>query len=159
MGKQMEDGAGRTIIFGAKVVAATLVAWWLGMPGAFRMLLVLQIVDVGVGCLAATQRQELRSALAWSGMARKVIAWLLVLVVYELQVDGASALLPSSPINNMALAAVAAVAFAGAEAISIVENAQRAGLPVPTFLTKSLAQTRDLLFNDDEDSDDDNATG
>ncbi len=141
---------GKTFWFGVQFTAAAILAWWIGMPNAIRLLVALQIADVVMGMIAAKKRSELRSALAWSGWAKKIAAWVAVFVVYRFQVDGSGVVLGGAPIDNMVLVSVAAVGFAVAEGISIVENAQRAGLWIPKFLTNGLAQTKELIFGDDD---------
>ncbi len=142
---------GKTFIFGCEVAAAALLAWWIGMPNAIRLLVALQIADVVMGLVAAKKRSEIRSALAWAGWAKKIAAWVVVFVVYRFQVDGSGVVTGGAPIDNMALVRVAAIGFAVAEAISIAENAQRAGLWIPKFLTDGLAQTKELIFGNNND--------
>ena len=142
---------GKTIIVGLEALVIGAIAWLMDLPDAFRLLIVLQIADVAMGCIAARQRNELRSALAWRGWSKKLAAWVIVLVVYEFQVDAVGVIGADAPMPDITLAAIAAIGFAVAEALSIIENAQRAGLPIPRFLTNGLAQTREMIFGGEDD--------
>ncbi|KKN74799.1 hypothetical protein LCGC14_0386920 [marine sediment metagenome] len=140
---------GKTFWFGAKWTAGVILAIWIGMPGAFKLLLICQILDVVSGLLAANNRHELRSALAWRGIRNKVLTWIVVLLVYQLQVQAVGAVLSDTQVPGPMLAGFAAIGFAGAEAMSIVENALRSGLKIPTFLVTGLAMVHDKVFGDE----------
>ena len=58
-----------------------LIAWWAGLHSAYRVLLVMQAVDVVSGVLAAGATGTLRSRIGHVGIRRKGAAWLLIMAL------------------------------------------------------------------------------
>lgn len=106
--------------------------WLKGQP-VFAGLLLLMLLDIMVGICLSLIRKTLSSAVSWRGMSRKIIMLLLV---------GTSAVLqqfiPSFPFLN-----VVSAFYTLTEAISILENAAMAGVPLPKGLVETLMKLRE----------------
>ncbi|MCW5939898.1 MAG: phage holin family protein [Fimbriimonadaceae bacterium] len=94
-------------------------------------LLVLMACDVLMGLLIAFGRKEVSSSVSRVGMARKAAVLLVVAVAYLVETY------VQTPVG-LATAAF----FALTEALSVVENAARLGVPIPGFLRAALAKLR-----------------
>lgn len=127
---------------GIQVAIAVLIGFWIGLPNAFKALMLLQAIDIATGmtaaALATDPKQRLSSPIATRGVRRKGLAWAVVGAVCVLQTYLATQMQVS--LWGFTPATAIAAYFAIVEALSIVENAQRAGLPIPTFLSNILAQ-------------------
>lgn len=127
-----------------KVTVAGLAAFWFGLPGAFKALMLLQTLDILTGMAAATQesdpKRRLSSTVGMRGIRRKGLAWAVVGVVYVLETYLAVEMQVS--LWGFTPAAAVAAWFGLTEALSIVENAERSGVPIPAFVSNALAQQR-----------------
>jgi toxin secretion/phage lysis holin len=131
------DCVDERVEFWGKVLIASVVAFFAGLPLALQALLVVQVIDIASGVLAAASRGEVDGSIAGKGVGRKAMVWLVVLGVAVLQplvgFDFDQAL------GFDAASAVAAF-YALADGLSIVTNAERAGVPVPKFVSRALAR-------------------
>lgn len=123
-----------------KVLMAAVGAFFVGLPEAVQFLFWMQLFDVVSGLLAAGKRSEVASAVAAGGIRKKVYVWLLVLVVWLLQGQFAQEF--PAVIAGYSIADGVALYFGIVEAVSIVENAEKLGLPLPAFLKGALAGAR-----------------
>lgn len=132
MNRQWNDPLAAWVHVGAGA-AAMLFA---NIPALVWILIGLQAMDLLTGMLAAGLRAEMASDVAWRGIGKKVMA-LLILVS-----TGLIGLALESLTAFPAVALVQAVAgfYAAHEGLSILENASRAGLPVPEVLKGALAR-------------------
>lgn len=94
---------------------------------------ILAILDVLTGLVAAFVAKQVNSTASFKGMAKKMT---MVLVIATFAV--LDALFPG-PV----LAQIAAAAFIFVEALSIVENAGRLGVPIPKALMDALSKLKD----------------
>lgn len=117
-----------------------LIAWWAGLHSAYRVLLVMQAVDVVSGVLAAGATGTLRSRIGHVGIRRKGAAWLLIMALAYIQGEAAGYMaLPET--GGVGVAQWTAAGLAFMEFVSIVENVARMGVPLPGWLRKSLRET------------------
>jgi len=112
------------------------------------MLMVMMVLDAVSGLVAAFIERKLSSKIGFVGMMKKAAMLLVVgmAAVVEITIHG---ILPEQLRVQMPipLAKFTAGFFFLNEAISVLENASRAGAPLPAFLTNGLAQTREQLSN------------
>jgi toxin secretion/phage lysis holin len=113
------------------LLAGLLAAFWGDLPVLVQLLLALMALDIGTGVAAAVVTRTLSSAVSWRGITRKAVVLLVVLAAARIQEGlGVSAAVQLDD-------AVSAF-YCVHEAISIAENAARAGVPVPTALRRAL---------------------
>ena len=117
-----------------------LVAWWAGLHSAFRVLLVLQVLDVITGVLAAARAKSLRSRIGAAGIKRKTAAWLLIVALAYIQHE-LIGLVDMPNTGSLGVAQWSAAGLAIMEFVSISENVARMGVPLPGWLRQMLAET------------------
>jgi toxin secretion/phage lysis holin len=101
---------------------------WIGI------LLVLMVLDILTGLCASGVQRRLSSKIGFIGMMRKTSVLLVVAMSAMLQAGQSQ-----MPIDaQLPLAKMTAGAFALMESLSILENARRAGVPIPAWLNKTL---------------------
>jgi len=124
----------------AKLVLAAIIGGLTTLLGGFDdMLLILTVfiaLDITSGWLRAFIQKKLSSQESWRGTVRKVLIY--VIVVVAAQLDRLTA---SNVIRN-----AVAIFYCASEALSILENAVAAGLPVPDFLREVLVQLNEKKF-------------
>ena len=103
-----------------------MLGWALGLSAAYHLLIVMMILDVASGLLAGHRNGGLDSDISWRGMRKKGLT---LVVVTMAAILGNYASLPTGE--------WAAGAFALVEVISILENAQRGGVEIPTWLRQT----------------------
>lgn len=110
----------------------TTMTYLLGWNQAVEALLVLMIIDYLTGVLAAyiDPRTKLDSRLGFKGICKKIVILMLVVLATEL---GRAA-------GIAELQTVVVWFFVGNEGLSIIENAAKAGVPVPKRLRDTLEQ-------------------
>lgn len=123
----------RDYIFGA--LGAVLGSFVAAIHPIVWMLLAAQTLDFASGVIAAAVTGQLDSDRGWRGIGRKALTWSVIASVYLAQV----ALGEPAP-----MAAVVCGFYIGIEGVSVLENAARAGVPVPPILTQMLARLQDL---------------
>lgn len=104
----------------------------LGLLGGWNMwlkaLVLFIVLDYISGLLAAYVEKKLNSQIGFKGIAKKLFIFILIAVAYQIDT-----LLGSTAIR------IAVIGFyIGIEGLSILENAGRAGVPIPSVLKESL---------------------
>lgn len=117
------------LVAGAKVVIGIVASLWLGLHPLVQLLLVLMVMDIISGIIAAGQAGLLNSDRSYVGMRKKVMVLLLV---------GVSTLI--EPYVGLSVAAVVAGFYCVHEMLSVLENADALGLPIPGVLSDALAK-------------------
>jgi toxin secretion/phage lysis holin len=113
---------------GAAVAAAA--ALWASLPATVIALLGLMALDVATGLVAGWAAGALDSAVGWRGLARKLATVLAILAVGIMQRAFGDAIPAAEAVAGF---------YCAIEALSIVENLARAGVPVPAPLRAALA--------------------
>jgi len=126
----------------AKAALAAVLSAFLGLHMMIQLLVYAIAFDIATGLIAAWIAREISSDVSRRGIARKV---LMLLGVAAAEVFGRmSGLEVSVPWGGTwGLGAAVAGYYAIHEAISIVENLVRAGVPVPQFIVNKLARLRE----------------
>jgi toxin secretion/phage lysis holin len=114
----------------ARLVGAVAAAVWLTFEPAVQLLLILMVLDVASGTVAGVTARNLSSETAFAGLAKKALILILV--------AGAAALQPQSGVSF--LASAVAGFYATHEALSVIENAAKAGVPIPRVLRDALTR-------------------
>lgn len=117
-----------------------VVPWWI-VP-AFEWfsrqpvvigLLALMFIDVFAGLFLAITRKTVSSTVSWRGMSKKAMVLLVILASAVLQ-----QFVPMLPVLNMV-----SLFYTCTEALSILENAALAGIPLPAGLKETLIKLRE----------------
>ena len=119
-------GVGGAIVTGA--LAAMLGGWdmWL------KALIIFVVLDYLSGVMAAATQKKLNSEVGYKGIIKKVFVFVLVAVAFEVDI-----LLGTNAVR------IAVIGFyLGTEGLSILENAGKAGIPLPEPLKQALIQIR-----------------
>lgn len=150
--KPMESSLDR-LWLGVKFAALALFAWWAGLQSIYRVLMILQALDVLSGVLVAYRTRTLASSIGHAGLRRKTMIWLLILSVNLVVVElGGLIEIPPQAIGRYGPAEFAAAGFTFMEFVSIVENANRVGIKLPAVLVSGLAQAKKTLgYGDTEE--------
>jgi len=106
--------------------------WFSGQP-VIAGLIALMLIDVMVGIFLSIAKQTLSSTVSWRGMSKKAIMLLIIGTVGVLQ-----PFMPAIPILNLVSAF-----YTLTEALSILENAAAAGVPLPSGLVDTLVKLKD----------------
>jgi toxin secretion/phage lysis holin len=108
------------------------IAYWLGgIDHILIALLALVVLDYITGLLAAWQNKELSSSTGFRGIIKKIMTLAVVALAYT--VEG----LAGVPLREITI-----MFFAINEALSILENAAKTGLPIPKKLHEVLKQLK-----------------
>ena len=113
--------------------AVGLLGWFFGgIDGFVKVLITFSIIDFITGLMAAYSKHELNSSVGFNGICRKISMYCLVGVAHiiDLYMLGDTAMLKTS----------VTLFYAVNEGISIFENVDVLGIPIPQFL-------KDRLFN------------
>ena len=112
--------------------AGAAVSHFLGWDDALEALCALMVLDYVTGMLAAyiSPALKLNSARGLKGICKKIMMLLLVVLAHEL--ERASGV--------PAVQSVVVWFFIGNEGLSIIENAAKAGVPIPSKLRDTLEQ-------------------
>jgi toxin secretion/phage lysis holin len=100
-----------------------------GWDMTLQVLITMAIIDYATGMIAATILGELKSKIGFKGIAKKVVLFLLVGVATQVDVALGS---------NSAIREATIFFFMGNELLSILENAGRMGVPLPSALTNAV---------------------
>lgn len=103
--------------------------------------IVLMAIDVLTGVINAWIKGEIKSSILRKGLGKK-IGEILILAIGELFLFGMS--LPVAILNGISLYIIVM------ELISICENLEKLGVPIPKFIKKALASTEDKIQGDDD---------
>jgi toxin secretion/phage lysis holin len=120
-----------------KLAVSFLLALWLGLPWAWKALVLLNMLDVLSGLLKAGTEGEINSNAMSRGLRRKAYMWLLIMAIAVLEYYAWEALATAGV--TFSVSNVFALGFALMEIISIVENSESAGLRLPRFMRRHLA--------------------
>ena len=131
------------LLLWVKIGIAAMAAWVIALPIVIWLLLGMQVLDIVSGLVASGQRSELSSSISWEGMKKKVFQWILVLTAVILQYQVGMVFGQDTHFIGLSPAEVAAWFFVVTEALSIAENADKAGMPMPPFMMKALAIAND----------------
>lgn len=128
----------------AGLIVATVASIW-GQAGLMlQALLLMMALDIFSGWVAAWGRQELDSNVGWIGLRKKLLMLSVVAAAVIIQPT-----LAYSTGTNIPLAEFSAGFLCAVEALSVVENAGRAGVPIPRVLRDALARLRDTADGGD----------
>lgn len=121
------------IVWGSiTAVGGTVLSNFLGWDQSLEVLLVAMVIDYVTGVLAAyiNPHMALNSQKGFKGICKKIIIILLVALAHELDK------MTGQPLVQTMVVCF----FIGNEGLSIVENAAKAGLPIPQKLRETLEQ-------------------
>ena len=125
----------RNIQLSVTAIGGAIGAFLGNMDGLLYTLIAFIIIDYITGFLCAIVEHDLSSEVGAKGIAKKVAILLLV---------GVANLIDVNVIKSGAVVRTAVIFFyLSNEGVSILENAGRLGLPIPTKLKAVLAQLRD----------------
>ena len=97
-----------------------------GLDGYIKVLIAFTVIDYISGVCKAGAEGKISSAVGFKGIARKVIMFFFV---------GIAHIIDKHMLNyNQALKVAVCLFYIGNEGISIVENADKLGVPIPKFL-------------------------
>ncbi|WP_088313030.1 phage holin family protein [Bacillus cereus] len=100
-----------------------------GWDTTLKVLVIMAAIDYLTGVIAAGFNGELKSKVGFKGIAKKVVLFLLVAAATQ-----ADAIVGT----NSALREVTIFFFIGNELLSLLENAGRMGIPLPSALTNAV---------------------
>jgi toxin secretion/phage lysis holin len=118
----------------------TNTTWTLMLP------IILMAIDVLTGTINAWIKGEIKSSILRKGLGKK-IGEIVVLAIGELFLIAMS--LPLAVLNGISLYIIVM------ELISICENLEKLGVPIPKFVKKALASTEEKINEDSKDGDED----
>ncbi len=111
----------------------SVAAAWMRIPHMVQVLLMIMGLDLISGILAAIATKSVNSSLMLKGLFKKLSVLPLLALLHIIE----------APLNlPFEFESVAVVAFILYEAMSIVENAARAGVPIPAVIVSTLAKAK-----------------
>lgn len=123
-------------LIGAKAITAIMLGYFLGLHWIMQLLIYFMFIDIATGFLSGYVSQTLDSSVSFRGMAKKAIVLFIV---------GMATLLGMNV--GIELGAYTAAFYALHEGLSILENAGKAGLPIPTGLKEALVKVSENLMH------------
>ena len=104
-----------------------ILGWFFGgLDGYIKVLIAFTVIDYISGVCRAGAEGKISSAVGFKGIARKIIMFFLV---------GIAHIIDKHMLNdNQALKVAVCLFYIGNEGISIIENADKLGVPIPKFL-------------------------
>lgn len=124
---------GTEIEWGATVSCiGTVFSYLVGWNAVIEALLIAMLIDYMTGVLAAyiNPHLALNSQKGFKGILKKIMILLLIVLAHELD----------HAIGQQAIQMIVVWFFLGNEGLSIIENAAKAGLPIPQKLRDTLEQ-------------------
>lgn len=116
----------------------TTIFEWYGHAQVLFALVGLIILDILMGLAVAFVDKTVSSSASWRGMTKKSAILIVIAMVGLLQPQ-----LQSVPaVGSVPLTQLIASFYCLSEALSILENASRIGIPLPPFLITSLSKLR-----------------
>ena len=112
----------------------------------FMLPIILMAIDVLTGIINAWIKGEIKSSILRKGLGKK-IGEIVVLAIGELFLIAMS--LPMAVLNGISLYIIVM------ELISICENLEKLGVPIPNFVKKALASTEEKINEGSKDGDED----
>jgi toxin secretion/phage lysis holin len=117
----------------ATVAGIAVAAQWVKVPYTVQLLLMLMGLDVISGVIAAISTRTLASSMMVRGLFKKLAVFPLLALLH----------LVEKPLNlSFEFEGLAAVAFILYEAMSIIENCAKAGVPIPSVIVSVLAKAK-----------------
>lgn len=117
----------------AKLAFAFVVGWFLGLPSAYALLIVLTVLDMASAMIAAAVTRTLDKQRSFEGVLNKIQMWVLVIACDAVGHYEAGRMfgivIPAGP--------GAALLFCGHEFVSLVANVRRGGLKLPFGLSSA----------------------
>ena len=104
-----------------------ILGWFFGgLDGYIKVLIAFTVIDYISGVCRAGAEGKISSAVGFKGIARKIIMFFLV---------GIAHIIDKHMLNdNQALKVAVCLFYIGNEGISIIENADKLGVPIPKIL-------------------------
>jgi toxin secretion/phage lysis holin len=128
-------------ITAVKAGAAIIVTAWLGFPAAIRIMVMLMGLDMATGIMSAAIEGRVSSEISIRGLVKKISIAVAVLFVHLL--DGMLLPMFGIPMEELGLEKIFAIYIAFSEAISIIENLAKCGVPFPMPVVKALSQIKE----------------
>lgn len=135
------DALWKWFLLGGSAVLAFVVS----LPAAIQALALMQLIDLATGLIASYGTGRLSSNIAYAGLKKKALAWVMLAVVAVLGLVLKDMF--NVNINGFGPVEVVAIYFASMEAISVVENVERMGVKLPEWLTKGLHVVNEKFGN------------
>jgi toxin secretion/phage lysis holin len=126
-----------TSMFGISLVGSFVSFLIGGMDSLVIILLCFVIADYVTGLIASAIEGRLSSQVGFRGIVRKLLIFVLVAVSHLLEI--------AIGWNNHFIRDAIIFFYITNEFISIVENAGRAGVPIPSFLRKAIELFKDEM--------------
>ena len=123
--------------------AVGLLGWFFGgIDGFVKVLITFSIIDFITGLMAAYTKHELNSSVGFNGICRKISMFCLVGVAHiiDLYMLGDTAMLKTS----------VTLFYAVNEGISIFENVDVLGIPIPQFLKERLFNLKEQMTSKEQ---------
>ena len=113
-----------------------------GCDGLILALLAFVVIDYITGVMCAIADKKLSSAVGFKGICRKVLIFLLVGIanILDVQVIGTGSVLRTAVIFF----------YISNEGVSLLENAEHLGLPIPVIIKTVLEQLHDRAESEDK---------
>lgn len=115
------------------ILCSYIVSVWTKTPYLVQILLLLMGLDILSGLIAAIGSKSLRSTIMYIGLIKKAAIFPLLALLHIIE----------APLNlPFHFESIAATAFIVYEAMSIVENAAFAGVPIPSVIVDALVKAK-----------------
>lgn len=126
------DSALRYAKYAVAAVGAALTAVLGGWDTMLRVLVMFVALDYVVGVLAAWYEKRLNSDIGARGIIKKFLLFVVVALAYQLD----------RAVGQEIFRSLAIWFYLANEALSVIENAGRCGVPIPSFLRTALEQIK-----------------
>ncbi len=124
-----------TFVLGISLLGSLLSSMFGSLDSLVIILICFVLIDYTTGIIASAFEGKLSSEVGFRGIARKLLIFILVAVAHLLDV--------AIGWNNHFIRDATIFFYMTNEVISILENAGRAGLPIPDFLMKAIELLKD----------------
>jgi len=115
------------------MAVGSVVGTWMRLPHPIQILLMLMGLDILSGLFAGARTRTLNSSIMVRGLFQKLAVFPVLAMLHIVE----------TPLKfSFEFEAVAACAFIVYESMSIIENAARAGLPIPTLIVNALVKAK-----------------
>lgn len=122
------------VVKGIIGVVGGFIAYWLGgMDNLLICLIAMLVIDYISGVMAAVHNKNVNSEIGWKGIVKKVFTLLVVALAFIIEL---------ATENAVAIREIVIMFFIANEAISLIENAGKIGLPIPEKLINILEQLK-----------------
>ena len=121
-----------------------LLGWFFGgLDGFVKVLIACTMVDYITGLCKAYVVHNISSEIGFKGIARKIVMFFLVGIAHIIDRHMLG--------NTAALRTAVCLFYIGNEGISIIENAEKLGVPIPKFLHGKFLTFTEHNLNEEED--------